>query len=98
MTRITTACLDLAGTTVADDGVVLAAFAAAVGRFGLTPGSAAQESALQIVKQTMGQSKIEVFRRILGSETAAAAANLAFEEHYAGSVRAGAVLALPGAA
>jgi phosphonatase-like hydrolase len=98
MTRITTACLDLAGTTVADDGVVLAAFAAAVARFGMTPGSAAQESALRIVNSTMGQSKIEVFRRILGSETAAAQANHAFEEHYAGSVQAGAVLALPGAA
>ena len=98
MTRITTACLDLAGTTVADDGVVLAAFAAAVGQLGMTPGSAALESALQRASQMMGQSKIDVFRRILDSETAAVQANAAFEEHYAGSVRAGAVLALPGAA
>ena len=30
MTRITVACLDMAGTTVADDGTVLEAFAAAV--------------------------------------------------------------------
>ena len=30
MTYITVACLDMAGTTVADDGTVLEAFAAAV--------------------------------------------------------------------
>jgi hypothetical protein len=30
MTRITVACLDMAGTTVADDGTVLEAFATAV--------------------------------------------------------------------
>ncbi|HXP22419.1 MAG TPA: HAD family hydrolase [Streptosporangiaceae bacterium] len=98
MNRITTACLDLAGTTVADDGVVLAAFTAAVGRAGLAPGSHGLTSALEIVHQAMGQSKIEVFRRVLGSEAAAAQANRDFEEHYAGSVRAGAVAPLPGAA
>ena len=32
MTRITVACLDMAGTTVADDGTVLEAFAAAIAR------------------------------------------------------------------
>jgi phosphoglycolate phosphatase len=98
MTRITTACLDLAGTTIADDGAVLAAFTAAVSQQGLTAGSLAYEAALGIVRQTMGQSKIEVFRRILGSEAAAMAANQDFEAHYAASVRAGAVAPLPGAA
>ena len=38
----------------------------------------------------MGQSKIEVFRHILGAEDAAQQANAAFEEHYAASVRDGA--------
>jgi phosphoglycolate phosphatase len=47
------------------------------------------------VQATMGQSKIEVFRRLLGDE--GPAANQAFEEHYAAAVRAGAVEALPGA-
>jgi hypothetical protein len=32
-TRITVACLDMAGTTVADDGSVIAAFSAAVEQF-----------------------------------------------------------------
>ena len=45
----------------------------------------------------MGQSKIEVFRRILGDEQSAAAANTAFEEHYARIVRAGEIAPLPGA-
>jgi phosphonatase-like hydrolase len=98
MTRITTACLDLAGTTVADDGVVLAAFTAAIERMGMVPDSHEHARALEVVRQAMGQSKIDVFRRVLGSEAAARQANHDFEEHYAGSVRAGAVLPLPGAA
>ena len=32
MIRITVACLDMAGTTVHDDGSVLEAFSAAIGR------------------------------------------------------------------
>jgi phosphoglycolate phosphatase len=49
------------------------------------------------VRATMGQSKIEVFRRILGSEERAQLANEAFEDAYAHSVRAGMVSPLPGA-
>ena len=41
MDLITIACLDMAGTTVADDGAVLAAFAAAIGRCGLAEGTRA---------------------------------------------------------
>jgi phosphoglycolate phosphatase len=40
MSRITIACLDMAGTTVADDGSVLAAFTAALAAQGLTPAAA----------------------------------------------------------
>ena len=93
MTRITVACLDMAGTTVADDGTVLEAFAAAVGDL---PGDAF-ERAMTAVRSSMGQSKIEVFRRILGDEAAARKANEAFEDHYAAAVRAGHVAAMPGA-
>src|SRR6202035_5313058 len=45
----------------------------------------------------MGQSKIEVFRRILGNEARARKANEAFEDHYAAAVRRGAISAVPGA-
>ena len=32
MTRITVACLDMAGTTIADDGTVMESFSAAIAR------------------------------------------------------------------
>ncbi len=97
MSRISVACLDMAGTTVADEGIVMSAFQAAMEQAGLAPGSDGYNGAAEIVQATMGQSKIEVFRRILGDE-AAAAANNAFEEHYARIVGAGRVAPLPGAA
>ena len=98
MSSITIARLDMAGTTVADDGSVLAAFTAALDRFGPAPGSAAHGEAMRIVHDTMGQSKIEVFREILGDEATAQHANDLFEDTYASEVRAGRVTALPGAA
>jgi phosphoglycolate phosphatase len=95
VSRITVACLDMAGTTVHDDGTVLEAFAAAITAQNL-PVSAFNQ-AMTDVRSSMGQSKIEVFRRILGDEAAAQKANEAFEDHYATAVRAGAVAAMPGA-
>jgi phosphoglycolate phosphatase len=97
MTGITIACLDMAGTTVADDGGVIAAFSAAIGEFGLSPGTPDYDAALTVVHRTMGQSKITVFRRLLGSGDRASRANEAFERHYAAAVAGGAVAALPGA-
>ena len=96
MTRITVACLDMAGTTVADDGVVLEAFGAAIAAQDLPV--AAYHRAMTDVRSSMGQSKIEVFRRILGDEETAQQANKAFEDHYAAAVRGGQVSAMPGAA
>jgi len=95
LTRITVACLDMAGTTVRDDGSVLAAFGSAIATQNLP--AAAYQQAMIDVKSSMGQSKIEVFRRLLGSEHAAQQANEAFEDHYAAAVRAGHVMAMPGA-
>jgi phosphoglycolate phosphatase len=98
MTRITIACLDMAGTTVADEGSVMAAFIAAVGEFGLVPGASGYDEAMALVHSTMGQSKIEVFRRVLGGEEQAQQANRAFEMAYGDAVQAGQVTPLPGAA
>jgi phosphoglycolate phosphatase len=95
MTRITVACLDMAGTTVRDDGSVLEAFSAAITAQNLP--LAAYNQAMTDVRSSMGQSKIEVFRRVLGHEQAAQQANGAFEDHYAAAVRAGHVAAMPGA-
>jgi phosphoglycolate phosphatase len=95
MTHITVACLDMAGTTVRDDGAVLDAFSSALGTQNLP--AAAYNQAMTDVRSSMGQSKIEVFRRILGDEQAAQQANEAFEDKYAAAVRAGQVAAMPGA-
>lgn len=97
MTRIRVACLDMAGTTVADQGSVMAAFDAAMDRFGLRPGARGYEQARRIVHETMGQSKIEVFRRILDTEADAQEANSLFEISYAASVRAGSAAPVYGA-
>ena len=96
-TTISVACLDMAGTTVSDDGSVMAAFRAAMEQAGLTPGSPGYARADEVVSAAMGQSKIDVFRRVLGDDAAAAAANDAFERHYARIVSAGGIAPLPGA-
>ena len=95
MTRITVACLDMAGTTVRDDGTVIAAFQAAIASHNLPV--AAYNEAMKYVRATMGQSKIEVFRHILGDEDDARRANAAFEKHYAAAVSEGEIAPMPGA-
>jgi len=65
MALIELACLDMAGTTVRDDGAVERAFTVAAGAVGIVPGSRAFAAAMAIVHETMGQAKIEVFRRSL---------------------------------
>jgi len=97
MALIELACLDMAGTTVRDDGAVERAFTVAAGAVGIVPGSRAFAAAMAIVHETMGQAKIEVFRRILGEEETAQRANRAFESAYADLLSGGVVTALPGA-
>ncbi len=85
--RYSVLCLDMAGTTVADADTVMNAFAAAVASRNLPV--AQFNSAMKYARATMGYSKIEVFRHILGSEEPAQAANTVFEETYGESVAAG---------
>ncbi|SKA96111.1 phosphonatase-like hydrolase [Agreia bicolorata] len=90
--------LDMAGTTVVDDGIVEQAFERAARRTGLNSVRPLEES-LQYVRDTMGQSKIEVFRYLThGDEDAAHAANLAFEVAYAELIDEVGVDPIPGAA
>ncbi|MFF2272952.1 phosphonatase-like hydrolase [Agromyces sp. NPDC058136] len=90
--------LDMAGTTVADDGVVERAFALAAERSGIASGDDFAE-ALDYVRETMGQSKISVFRVLAnGDEEAAQHANAEFEGAYAELVAAEGVAEIPGAA
>jgi phosphoglycolate phosphatase len=94
--RISVLCLDMAGTTVRDQGTVMAAFTSAIAAFNLPVREF--NAAMKYVRATMGQSKIEVFRHILGSGDAARDANAAFESYYAAAVDAGEVSPMPGAA
>ncbi len=89
--------LDMAGTTISDDGVVLNAFHEALADAGIAADSAEFEAAEGVVHETMGQSKIEVFRRVLGTEEAAARATAAFESAYARAVLEGQVTPVAGA-
>ncbi len=89
-------CLDMAGTTVADDGAVMGAFADALDAVNVT--DAAERSRMEAyVTETMGQSKIVVFRAILDSEDTAQRANAAFEAAYDRQIDAGRVEPIPGA-
>ena len=94
---VTLACLDLAGTTVKDDGAVEAAFLDALAAAGVAEEDPRRAAMLGYVRATMGTAKIEVFRALLGDEAGARRANAAFEAAYGARVDAGAVVPLPGA-
>lgn len=94
-TRTNLVVLDMAGTTVADGGLVEQAFAAAAQRVGAEPD--AMPGMLDYVRATMGESKISVFRHLFGAEAKAQAANTAFEEAYGELVDGGRIAPIPGA-
>ena len=91
------AVLDMAGTTVADDGLVEKAFSQAIAHLGVQAGDDRYESMLDYVRTTMGESKIAVFRALLGEEARAQQANAAFEHAYSDLIDDGLCEALPGA-
>jgi len=100
------AALDMAGTTVVDDGVVEHAFRRALesttAAAGLAAGNASTDAALAdpegLVRRTMGQSKIDVFTELFaGDADLAAQANVAFEDAFDQAVGRGDVEPMPGA-
>ncbi|MFF4383307.1 phosphonatase-like hydrolase [Kitasatospora sp. NPDC001547] len=97
-TDIRLVVLDMAGTTVADDGLVEQAFTAAAAKLGVEAGSPEFDPMLAHVRATMGESKISVFRHLFGEEEKAQLANAAFEAAYDELVDAGHCTPLPGAA
>lgn len=97
-TDIELVVLDMAGTTVVDDGLVIDAFTTAVSELGVDRRSPEFERMLAYVNETMGQSKIVVFRALFdGDEQRARQANAAFEARYAELVRSGQCTPIPGA-
>ncbi|GAA4061357.1 HAD family hydrolase [Actinomadura miaoliensis] len=96
--RITVACLDLAGTTVADGDAVETAFAEAIAALGIAPGTAAHERAMARVRDWRGRPKIEIFRALFPEDEARArAAHLSFERAYDLIVDRRGVVPVPGA-
>ncbi|MEV4560124.1 phosphonatase-like hydrolase [Kitasatospora sp. NPDC049285] len=95
---VTLVVLDMAGTTVADDGLVELAFTSAARSQGVEAGTAEHATMLEHVRATMGESKISVFRHLFGDEDRAQQANLAFEAAYHDLVDEGRCEPLPGAA
>jgi phosphonatase-like hydrolase len=91
------ACLDMAGTTVRDDGAVEAAFDNALGVVGITPGSAEYEAAHTFVRATMGWSKADVFAHLLEPDDARRA-TAAFASAFEEIVASGGIEPIPGAA
>jgi phosphoglycolate phosphatase len=90
--------LDMAGTTVSDDGVVERAFRQALDEVGGVAADSPVGDPDAYVRRTMGQSKIDVFTELLGGdETRAGRANSAFERAYEAAVARGEISALPGA-
>lgn len=90
--------LDMAGTTVLDDGVVEQAFQRAAERTGVAD-RMPWADALEHVRATMGQSKIDVFTHLAaGDVEAATRATAAFEDAYAEIVSEQGVFEIPGAA
>ncbi|GAA5187744.1 phosphonatase-like hydrolase [Rugosimonospora acidiphila] len=99
MSTITLAVLDLAGTTVADDGLVVEAFTRAMARQGVEPGSPEYRDMMAHVQRTMGESKIAVFRHLTGGDEARAQrANADFEVAYGELVDDGRCAPIDGAA
>jgi phosphoglycolate phosphatase len=96
--RIQLAVIDMAGTTVADDGLVISAFEAAATAVGVPADGEERERARKYVVDTMGQSKIAVFRALLGDEDAAQRANRAFEGAYEDLIDGGNARPIEGAA
>jgi phosphoglycolate phosphatase len=87
------ACLDMAGTTVEDGGTVQQAFLRALDALDVPDDR--RPAMVAYVRDTMGTSKIEVFRALFGGEEAAHAANRAFEAAYEAEI--GAARPIPGA-
>jgi phosphoglycolate phosphatase len=96
-TAIRLIALDVAGTTVTDEGLVIAAFKEAFAQSEAELWATDSERLTQYALDTMGQSKIEVFTAITGDLYRAEEAVKAFEKAYFAAVRERGVKEIPGA-
>lgn len=89
------ACLDMAGTTVRDQGIVLRAFAGALEALGLEGEAFAR--AMQYAHDTMGLPKTVVFTDILGQGALVEKAMAIFDGAVVDAIRQGGVTEIEGA-
>ena len=95
MSEIRLAVLDMAGTTVSDDGAVERAFLEAMSSSGAESANHDPTRGLEYVRRTMGQSKIVVFHALFdGDEEAARAANRCFEQAFDAAIDRGEIDAI----
>jgi phosphonatase-like hydrolase len=98
VTDIELVVLDMAGTTVEDGGLVELAFTTAIASAGVSESDDRYPGMLGHVRETMGQSKITVFRTLLGGdEDAAQGADTEFQRAYEQLIADGRCAAIPGA-
>jgi phosphonatase-like hydrolase len=95
--RITLACLDLAGTTVADGGVVEQAFTEALATQGIVPGTETYRRSMRQVDAGRGRSKLAIFREVFVDEARAQAVNHSFEHAYDSVIDRVGLAPIPGA-
>jgi len=88
----------MAGTTVADGGLVVSAFDLAASAVGVPESGPERERARKYVLDTMGQSKISVFRALFATEARAQMANNEFERAYERLIAEGRAEPIDGAA
>jgi phosphonatase-like hydrolase len=94
--RFALVCLDMAGTTVRDDGAVDEAFTVALHSAGVDLDSSRFKAARTYVQATMGQSKADVFGHLLDPDQATDATT-EFARAYERIVAEGRVAPIPGA-
>ncbi|HET9060981.1 MAG TPA: HAD family hydrolase [Acidimicrobiales bacterium] len=93
--KVRLACIDMAGTVVRDDGMVMDAFRSAISYAGLS--GAELEVAVYYAHETMGLPKFVVFKHIFGDEGRTASALACFGSLIADDIKKGRAQALPGA-
>ena len=92
------AVLDMTGTTVADDGLVEKAFRLAMAPEGIEPESDSYRRMFSYLRETMGISKIDVFRKLFSADVVQAErVNRAFELGYDEVISEGNLRPVPGA-
>jgi phosphoglycolate phosphatase len=93
--RIRLACIDMAGTVVNDNGLVLEAFRRALAATGVEGPELGQ--AMEYAHETMGTSKIVVFQHLLLTDERANQALAAFDAAIGEAIGQGRVTEIPGA-